>query len=438
MGVFVLTANGGTTSQLKCCVATNSWGSCATGAGSGTVTSVGLSGTAHQIAVTGTSPVTASGAWTAAFPADYLNIGTPSATPTPTPVPGYINSAGGYYVNGVPVLVSGGALGTPSSGTLTSVTGLPVAGIASMSADNIVGNFTASPAVPGTQAIPACANDGAHALVYASHALACESISGGSGTVTSVGLAGTSGHIAVSGTSPITGSGSWTLDFGSISADNIFGNFTGSAAVPSTQAIPSCANDGSHALVYASHTLACEAITGGGGGGPRALYNPTGAVAKCQGNVPGVVFGIPVSTYQPSANAMPVGACEADGLHGYLDFTASTAQIVTDQFRLPSDWAGTLKVFLSGWSTSTSAPTISIQLLCISTQVTSGGTYGTAQTISLTPGASSHRTPVTTTLTTSATYATKACAAGDLVQFQLTVTANAAADLMLVETQFTE
>ena len=54
----------------------------------------------------------------------------------------------------------------------------------------------------------------------------------------------------------------FTVD--SIAADNIFGNFTGSSAVPSTQAIPPCANDGSHALVYVSHVLTCETLVAPG------------------------------------------------------------------------------------------------------------------------------------------------------------------------------
>lgn len=74
------------------------------------------------------------------------------------------------------LLYGGGPLGTPLSGTATNITGLPAAGLASVSADNIFGNFTASPAIPTTQALPACANDGVHAVVYPSHTLTCESI----------------------------------------------------------------------------------------------------------------------------------------------------------------------------------------------------------------------------------------------------------------------
>lgn len=57
-----------------------------------------------------------------------------------------------------------------------------------------------------------------------------------------------------------------TFALSNFAADSIFGNFTAGSAAASTQAIPSCANDGAHALVYAAHTLTCEAITTGGAG----------------------------------------------------------------------------------------------------------------------------------------------------------------------------
>lgn len=116
------------------------------GGGSGTVTSVGVTGTASEITVTpsGANPITGAGGFT--FSLAYPLI-----------------------------------LGTPTSETLTNATGLPASGLASVAADNIVGNFTGSAAVPSTQAIPACTNDGAHALVYVGHTLTCTSVTGGGG-----------------------------------------------------------------------------------------------------------------------------------------------------------------------------------------------------------------------------------------------------------------
>ncbi len=129
------------------------------------------------------------------------------------------------------------ALGTPSAAVLTNATGLPAGGLASISSDNLVGNFTGSSAVPSTQAIPSCANDGAHALTYASHTLGCASISSGAtfpltfvqeaalGTSTGTSLAVTFPHTTASSGNTVfmiaaldssvtwTYPSGWTVDF---------------------------------------------------------------------------------------------------------------------------------------------------------------------------------------------------------------------------------
>jgi len=74
--------------------------------------------------------------------------------------PGYSASAAGLTsANGTNIpasatlLVSGGALGTPSSGTATNLTGLPVGGIASIGANTVVANATGSSASPTAVAV---------------------------------------------------------------------------------------------------------------------------------------------------------------------------------------------------------------------------------------------------------------------------------------------
>jgi hypothetical protein len=204
------------------------------------------------------------------------------ALPPPTPVP-YISydsrdySPAVVYVAGVGPLGSGSGTGTVTSVSTGNLTPLFTASISNPTttpalaftlsgfpADNIFGNFTGSTAPPSTQAIPACANDGAHALVYVSHVLTCATItSGGAGTVTSF----SSGNLAPLFTTSVataTSTPAQTFALSNFSADNIFGNFTGGSAAPSTQAVPACANDGSHALVYVSHVLTCATITATG------------------------------------------------------------------------------------------------------------------------------------------------------------------------------
>ncbi len=87
----------------------------------------------------------------------------------------------------------------------------------------------------------------------------------GSGTVTSFSSGSLAPYFTASVASPTT-TPSLTFTANTFSADNILGNFTSGTAVPSTQIIPTCANDGIHALVYASHTLVCAALTTGGAG----------------------------------------------------------------------------------------------------------------------------------------------------------------------------
>lgn len=62
------------------CSASNTWTAMGGGGGSGTVTSIGLAGTANQITVTGTSPITDSGSWTLSFPTNVTLPGTTTGT----------------------------------------------------------------------------------------------------------------------------------------------------------------------------------------------------------------------------------------------------------------------------------------------------------------------------------------------------------------------
>src|SRR5579884_3101372 len=164
--------------------------------------------------------------------------------------------------------------------------------------------------------------------------------------------------------------------------------------------------------------------------GPRYL-NALGTAAKCLSGTAGPAFSLPVS-------GAPAALCESDGIQAYLDFAANSAQTAYDRFELPSDWNNSLKVNLAAYSTSTNAPAISIALACVGSGATASPSFGTAQSISLTPNPGSGRTLVTTTLLTDATHAAKACAAGDTVEWQLSITASAAADLRVLSVRFTE
>ena len=69
-----------------------------------------------------------------------------------------VGSAGAFVVNG-------GALGTPSSGTLTNATGLPLGGLATQAANTVLVNATSGAASPTAQAVSTCSAAG-DALIW--------------------------------------------------------------------------------------------------------------------------------------------------------------------------------------------------------------------------------------------------------------------------------
>lgn len=102
-------------------------------------------------------------------------------------------------------------------------------------------------------------------------------------------------------------------------ADNILGNFTGSTAIPSTQLIPTCANDGLHALVFVGHILTCSTLTTGGAGtvtnvswtgGIVTVTNPTTtpsfSIAGTNGGIPYFTSGATWGTSPLLQTSKPV------------------------------------------------------------------------------------------------------------------------------------
>lgn len=230
---------------------------------------------------------------------------------------------------------------------------------------------------------------------------------------------GRSGKATVS----VSGIDQCTFDNATTSGDYVTNNGSGAchdagATSPSSQVVgivlSTNASSGTYDIQFS--------IGGGGGGGKRNLGG--GPAAKCQGGVAGAAYSF--------TSPAPTATCESDSIQGYLDFTESTAQSVNDVLQLPADWAGTATAVLTAYSTSTSAPTIGVALVCDSTGASASPSYGSSQTISLTPLSASGRTRVSTSLTTTG------CAAGYALYWKLTITAASAADLHLLSFQITE
>lgn len=106
-----------------------------------------------------------------------------------------------------------GALGTPSSGTLTNATGLLLSGLTAQAANTLVGNGTGSSASPTALSMPSCSSTN-NALQWTSGAgFGCVTISGGSGGgVSSVGLSTPNSSLSLGGTNPVTSSGTISAD----------------------------------------------------------------------------------------------------------------------------------------------------------------------------------------------------------------------------------
>ena len=91
-------------------------------------------------------------------------------------------------------VVNGGALGTPSSGTLTNATGLPLSGLTSQSANTLVGALTAT--TPSALSVPSCSTSASALLWTSGTGFSCNTSISASSASTATSIAGgTTGNL---------------------------------------------------------------------------------------------------------------------------------------------------------------------------------------------------------------------------------------------------
>lgn len=350
----------------------------------GTVTSVAQSFTGGLITVAG-SPITTSGTlaltvvgasggvpyfsststWASSSAlvasAIVLGGGVGAAPATTTTGTGVVTALGVAVGSAGAFVVNGGVLGTPSSGTLSNATGLPLA-------TGVTGNLPVTNLNSGTSASASTfwRGDGTWAVA-------------GTGTVTSVAQSFTGGLITVSG-SPITASGTLAL---TVAGD--------SGGIPYFSSTSTWAS--STALVASAIVLG-----GGAGGAPVTTATGTGVVTAlgiAVGSagafvVNGGVLGTPSSGTLTNATGLPL----TTGVTGNLPVTnlnSGTSASASTFWRGDGTWAaagtGTVtSVAISGGTTG---------LTTSGGPITGSGTITIAGTLAVANGGTSANSAAT-------------------------------------------
>jgi hypothetical protein len=183
---------------------------------------------------------------------------------------------------------------TTSAGSCATTIGahkVTLGDIAQIGANTLLGNATASTANVAAQSMPSCSAASSALTWTTSSGFGCNTISGGTGTVTTTGSPASGNLAKFSGSTSVTSgdmsgdcatSGTLSLTcslpvghISAIAANTVAGNATGSSAAPTALSVPSCSG-ATNALIWTSSTgFGCNTIAGGASGAVTLVSTQT-------------------------------------------------------------------------------------------------------------------------------------------------------------------
>lgn len=174
--------------------------------------------------------------------------------------------------------------------------------------------------------------------------------------VANLGFTPPSNTVTVTGTGMLAGGGDLTanrtLNLAAIAANSLPMNATGSSAVPTAVAMPSCPDSGGNHINYSSGVFSCGTSSSGGGGGSLAVTDDTN-------NVPNVtnfrvdpknfVISSSVSGESILSFTYSVGTDRSAGDYTFVDTDSNTMHPIGASHTYTLAQAGTTG-FAAGWS----------------------------------------------------------------------------------------